>query len=145
MCPAQQLFHECLFTVVCVQARLHVIEPRHLSEFSKTRRTRNTRPEHPDAQVECDICHRKFTRTTVMYRHKRTVHGVGDVKTFPCDMCGKVFRERIVLKVHMSSVHSVGDVRRYPCSHCPKVCTQKGNLMTHMKNRHSKQLQETKT
>ena len=47
----------------------------------------SSRPEHPDARHECEVCGRKFVYKTHLKRHLSTVHGVGDVKTFKCGVC----------------------------------------------------------
>ena len=41
-----------------------------------------SRPEHPDAKHECEVCGRKFVRKQHLKRHMATVHVDGDVKTF---------------------------------------------------------------
>ena len=66
-----------------------------------------SRPEHPDARHECEVCDRKFTDTSNLRRHLSTVHGVGDVKTFQCDICSRVFKRKDNLKYHLKNVHKV--------------------------------------
>ena len=70
----------------------------------------SSRPEHPDARHECEVCGRKFTEKCSLKRHTSTVHGVGDVKTFQCDICSRVFKEKADLTRHLNTVHAIGDV-----------------------------------
>ena len=54
---------------------------------------------------KCDICGKTFTERAKVKRHQATVHGIGDVKTFPCELCPRVFNRRDSLRVHMKGVH----------------------------------------
>ena len=94
--------------------------------------TASSRPEHPDAKHPCAVCGRKFTEARSMRLHMRTVHGVGDVKTYKCDVCLKIFKRKDVLKRHLSLVHGLGDILTFQCQLCSKVCSEKGNLTQHM-------------
>ena len=64
-----------------------------------------SRPEHPDARHECEVCGRKFTEKNKMHRHMRTVHEIGDVKTFQCSVCSKTFKRNDTLRMHLKKVH----------------------------------------
>ena len=65
-----------------------------------------SRPEHPDARHECEVCGRKFVEKYHLKNHLSTVHGVGEVRTFQCDVCSRVFKHKHHLKRHMR-VHKV--------------------------------------
>ena len=65
------------------------------------------RRPHPDAKHECDVCGRKFVQKNKIKRHKETVHGVGDVKSFKCDVCSRVFNRSDVLASHKRTVHKM--------------------------------------
>ena len=97
----------------------------------------NIRPEHPDARHKCEFCSRKFTRKSSLNLHRRTIHGVGDVKTFQCNFCTKVCKEKGNLKKHLTSVHGVGDVKRFACNVCSKVFKENSDLLKHLANVHS--------
>ena len=90
------------------------------------------RPEHPEAKHPCEVCGRKFTKSGSMYKHMRTVHGVGDVKTFQCDVCSKVFKQKCDLKKHLSTVHGLGDVKTFQCHVCSNVFKLKHHLKQHL-------------
>ena len=96
----------------------------------------NTIPEHPDAKWPCDVCGRKFTTQSGMRWHIRTVHAVGDVKTFRCNVCSRVFKRKDHLRAHMSSVHGFGDVKTFQCDLCSYVTNLKSCLNKHVKNAH---------
>ena len=95
-----------------------------------------SRPEHPDARHECEVCGRKFTEKRSLNLHLKTIHGVGDVKTFQCDVCSQVFKEKGNLKKHLAVVHGFGDVKTFQCELCSKVFNRKGNLNVHVRNVH---------
>ena len=103
---------------------------------SSTRAPLPPRPEHPGAKYPCEVCGRKFKKSGDVHRHMRTVHGVGDVKTYQCDLCPKVCTQKSNLKCHMASVHCVGDVKTYQCDICSKVFNQKSKLKTHLNRVH---------
>ena len=63
------------------------------------------RREHPGAKHACDVCGRSFTEKFTLRRHLSSIHGVGDVKTFPCGTCSKVFKYKHHLKAHMKKKH----------------------------------------
>ena len=69
-----------------------------------------SRPEQHEAKYPCEICGKKFTQSGSMYKHVRTVHGVGDVKTYRCDVCSRVFKMKHHLTRHVSSAHGLDDV-----------------------------------
>ena len=94
------------------------------------------RPEHPDAQYPCEFCGRKFTQRQGMRLHVRTVHGVGDVKTFRCDVCSRVFKRKGSLAGHLLTVHGLGDVKSFPCDFCSYVAKRKGDLNIHVRRMH---------
>ena len=97
---------------------------------------RPLRPEHPNAKHPCVVCGRKFTRACDMRVHLKTVHVVGDVKTFQCDVCFKNFNRKGTLKTHLSIVHRIGDVKIFQCEVCSKMFKQKSILQTHLSSVH---------
>ena len=97
---------------------------------------RPQRPEHPDAKYPCGVCGRKFTHISNMRKHKRTVHGVGNVKTFQCDVCARVFKTNPHLRRHLSGVHGLGDVKMFPCDLCSYVAKQESDLKKHVRRVH---------
>ena len=106
---------------------------------SNTRAPAPPRPEHPDAKYPCDVCGRKFTEKQNVRMHKRTVHGVGDAKTFQCEVCLRIFKRKDYLVAHLKIVHGVGDVKKFPCDFCSYVAKLKGDLKKHVKRMHSDQ------
>ena len=66
-----------------------------------------SKPERPDARYECEICGRKFMQRGYLKTHRRTVHGVGDVKNFECGVCSKVFNLKSNLTAHLRRVHKM--------------------------------------
>ena len=96
----------------------------------------NSRPEHPDARYECEVCGRKFTKKGHLKIHLSTVHGVGDVRTFQCDVCSRVFKEKGGLTRHLNTVHAIGDVKTFRCDVCSRVFKEKSNLVRHMNTFH---------
>ena len=92
------------------------------------------RPEHPDARHECEVCGRKFTAKKHLYRHMRTVHRVGDVKTFKCDICSKTFTQKSSLKSHLETVHNSNS--RFRCDICGKGYARKIYLQNHLASVH---------
>ena len=67
-----------------------------------------SRPEHPDARYECEVCSRKFTEKCNLKLHLRTVHGT---ESFQCGECSYVTKRKDSLKRHLSRVHGLGDVK----------------------------------
>ena len=103
---------------------------------SNTRAPPPPRPEHPDARHPCNVCGRNFTLKQNLRKHMRTVHKIGDVKTFRCDVCFKSFTQKGSLKLHLSTVHGLGDVSGFSCNQCSYVAGQKGNLKRHLAKVH---------
>ena len=101
------------------------------------------RPEHPEAKHPCEVCGRKFTKSSSMYKHMRTVHGVGDVKTFQCDVCSKVFKQKCDLKKHLSTVHGPGDQpssSRIQCQLCSMTFSDQSAISAHYKTAHAQNI-----
>ena len=96
-----------------------------------------SRPEHPDAKHVCQVCGRKFTAQCGVRQHLKTVHRLGDVKSFPCEVCGRIFIRLYTLRLHLRTVHSVGDVCNFHCDNCSKSFKEKGALKRHLIAMHS--------
>ena len=97
----------------------------------------STKPEHPDARYECEVCGRKFTLKFNLKRHVATLHSVGDVKTFQCDVCSRVFKWKGALTRHFNIVHGVGDIKTFQCDICSRVFKHKSDLKRHIQNVHT--------
>ena len=106
----------------------------HYDTAHAQRSNRPPRPEHPDARHECEVCGRKFTAKKHLYRHMRTVHRVGDVKTFKCDICSKTFTQKSSLKSHLETVHNSNS--RFRCDICGKGYARKIYLKNHLASVH---------
>ena len=97
----------------------------------------SSRPEHPDATRECEVCGRKFTNKRNLRRHLSTVHGVGDFQSFQCNVCSYVSKHKHNLKTHLSRVHGLGGVKTADCEVCSKVFKSKQSLKQHIQRAHS--------
>ena len=95
-----------------------------------------SRPEHPDARHECEVCGRKFTQRAYLNTHLRAVHNVGDTQTFKCDVCAYVTKYKSDLKRHLSHVHGFGDVQTAQCDICSKIFKSKMRLQQHIRRCH---------
>ena len=62
-----------------------------------------SRPQSGPRVVECDVCGKSFSRRGNLNKHLKTVHGIGDVKTFQCDICLRVFKHKQGLQGHLKS------------------------------------------
>ena len=92
----------------------------------------SSRPEHPDARHECEVCGRKFTTRRWMRHHIAHEHGVGDAETFQCDICSYVAKRKSHLKMHLSAVHGLGDAKTFQCDVCSYVAKHKSNIKRHL-------------
>ena len=65
----------------------------------------SSRPQHPDARYECEVCGKRYMARSKLKLHMADVHGIGELKTFQCDYCEKVFKQKVHLKSHMKFKH----------------------------------------
>ena len=57
--------------------------------------------------LQCDVCLKSFRLKGVLTRHRKTVHGIGDVREFMCELCAKSFRRKDNMRKHMKLMHGV--------------------------------------
>ena len=57
--------------------------------------------------LQCDVCLKSFRLKGVLTRHRKTVHGIGDVPVFMCELCAKSFRRKDNMRKHMKLMHGV--------------------------------------
>ena len=93
-----------------------------------------------DKPYECDVCNKRFSRSSVLTVHKRT--HTGD-KPYECDVCNKRFPRSDNLVLHKRT--HTGD-KPYECNVCNKRFLQTGHLTKH-KRTHTgdKDFADTKT
>ena len=103
-----------------------------ISAHYDTAHAQSSRPEHPNARHECEICGRKFTEKWNLKLHLRTVHGVGGAESFQCDVCSYVTKRKADLKRHLSSVHGFGDAMTFQCDVCSYATKRKDHLKSHL-------------
>ena len=108
-----------------------------ISAHYGTAHAQSCRPGHPEARHECEVCGRKFKQKCHLKRHLRTVHNVGDTKTFKCDACAHVTKYKGDLKMHLLHVHGLGDVQTAQCDICNNVFKSKKYLQQHRRNVHN--------
>ena len=85
-----------------------------------------------EKKFSCDICDKKYSRSSHLKEHKASKH---EGTRFSCDKCdAKSFSSAAHLKKHKDSKH---EGIRYPCDQCnARPFTQIGNLRTHQASAH---------
>ncbi|KAJ8667876.1 hypothetical protein QAD02_009539, partial [Eretmocerus hayati] len=90
------------------------------------------RKVHPLPKVyPCDLCDKRFSRTSILKDHLKTHTGEGLI---PCKLCGKKFSQKSNLQRHMI-VHK--DERPFTCTSCDASFKIKSNLKEHIDMIHS--------
>ncbi|KAB0798528.1 hypothetical protein PPYR_09521 [Photinus pyralis] len=82
---------------------------------------------HKSTSLQCNICNKKFTKTSHYTRHLK-IHA--KVKAYSCQLCNKGFARSEQLVNHMNA-HS--GVKPHVCSICNKGFNQVSNLKDHMR------------
>ena len=90
---------------------------------------------HFDARYECEVCGRKFTATSSLKFHLRTVHSA-DAPTFECEVCCKKFTKKGHLSEHLRTVHSA-DAPKHECRVCGRKFTRRSNMNWHLRTVHN--------
>ncbi|XP_066428848.1 zinc finger protein 271-like isoform X1 [Eleutherodactylus coqui] len=80
-----------------------------------------------EGKFQCDECGKQFTKSSSLYRHRRS-HIRN--KPYLCQECGKCFIYKARLKEHQR-IHT-GE-KPYPCSECGKCFTYKSDLVKHQR------------
>ena len=94
-------------------------------EEERQRRVISTNGRH-----ECNQCHKTYSGSGALSKHKQTVHkGV----KYACDQCDQLFTQQSSLTFHIQSKH---EGIRYACDQCDQQFTEKGNLRKHINNKH---------
>ena len=84
---------------------------------------------HVLKSVKCDQCNYRAKRMSVLKRHIKTVHDVGD-DYFKCDLCDYQGRKHH-LKIHKESVHE--NNKNWFCKACPYSTYRKADFQQHMR------------
>ncbi|CAL8136880.1 unnamed protein product [Orchesella dallaii] len=79
----------------------------------------------------CNLCHKKFSRGSILRTHKRTSHAPG--RPWKCEECGRNFRFQAQMKEHQKGHESV---KPFQCQVCGKQFTRKDVIKRHMKEVH---------
>lgn len=95
---------------------------------TETTARKTGKPEKPDsnAKVECEICGKLLTKTSLK-THKKVIHE--NQKLFTCEMCGKSFSNKTLLKAHMNVHMGVFD---FICPYCGRGFNTKSNFNIHL-------------
>lgn len=87
--------------------------------------------QHGLKMYECEICHKKFSRSKNLKTHKVS-HS--KTKPFACTICNKCFSKRDLLKKH-TKLHTSNDV--FNCEICRVVFTNQKSLQKHKSIKHN--------
>jgi len=79
----------------------------------------------------CDICGKKFTRNTILKKHKINVHDESD-ELFKCKHCGLAFNSRYLLNEHYPCF--------FKCNYCDYESIKQKLLQKHMVECHEKKM-----
>ena len=81
-------------------------------------------------KFECEQCHKTYSGSGGLYRHKQSAHqGV----KFACDQCDYQATQQGHLTVHIQAKH---EGIKYACNQCDYQATQQSDLRRHIKNQH---------
>ena len=100
-----------------------------------------SRRDHLDGRRVCEVCGRKFTSTSNLRQHLRTVHSAVGPR-HKCDVCGKKFTQNSHLSRHLRTVHSA-DGRIHQCDVCGSKFKRSDCLNFHLRTLHSADGQDT--
>ena len=123
--------------VTDVQEETKVFGP----EFNETK-SRKTGNE-----LECDYCHKTFTRKNNLNHHKKMKHeNISETMRkslttpFHCTLCGKSFTRKDNLRYHKHNVHGTGETEdMLSCRICDKNFTRRDNLNKHLRTLHNRE------
>lgn len=82
---------------------------------------------HPPEEFECDSCHKKFTRSDYLRRH-RVNHKAGDYlpSDFKCNLCDSRFSWKTSYQRHIKGIYKADGSAKNKCEICGKdFCTSK--------------------
>lgn len=98
----------------------------------KRHTSRHLRPKTTSKDCLCDVCGRRFTRSSALLSHKNT----HSVKRYKCSECDKTFLSKRLLETH-KNVH-VSD-KNVMCELCGKQFKYASSLLKHKQIRHLNQ------
>ncbi|KAL7643244.1 UNVERIFIED_CONTAM: hypothetical protein RMT77_006535 [Armadillidium vulgare] len=114
--------HICgLFVTYPKQMKNHLIKVHNFSRLSNSL----YKP------FECTLCHKRYSSSSGLHNHKKTVHSGA---TFTCTVCGKSFKHKRLLSLH-SIRHSIKNVK---CLHCEACFFHTYELNKHINSVHRK-------
>ncbi|KAH9510191.1 hypothetical protein Btru_043712 [Bulinus truncatus] len=85
--------------------------------------------KHGVTLYQCEICHEHFGSTRLLWRHKKTIHGVASGHQ-SCPICGKQFTRVFNLRGHMN-MHK--GARPFKCSKCGQAFAYSQSQHRHQK------------
>ena len=84
---------------------------------------------------ECQICHLKFEKLSILVKHLNETHEKEEYVHY-CEICGNAYDCKAYLSNHMKKNH--GDQKRYKCTQCDMAFKNTPMLRYHEKVVHNK-------